>query len=590
MIGHEKILADHRERRAFVYVRQSSPAQVQQNRSSTERQLGLSELASELGWSSAHIEVVADDLGKSGRYTEDRRGFQHLASEMLLGRIGAVLSLDASRLARSSADWHRLLEIAALNRTLLVDEQSVYDPRDPNDRLVLGMKGTMADFELTWLRQRMDGGRWHLARKGAFRMRPPAGYIYDDEDATSLSLDPDEEVRRAVELLFERYRVAATSRDVVEYFATRGLRFPSRYGREVKWIRLNSSRVHAVLTNPLYAGAYVYGRSRGEMILDDGRRRRRVTSLPISDWKVNIRDAHPAYISWEDFMTNQKRISENAARRRGNNNAGAVREGRALLQGLLLCGHCGARITVRYAGQNGRWTNYCCINLKFEALSESACLHVAARYLETPIIEVVMNALTHERLLDATRIIDTIEEQDHALDKQWQLRLERARYEAKRAERQYDACDPDCRVVARTLERKWNDKLAAVEELEREYDAFKASQRLELSDLDRQRILQLAVDLPRLWTASTTTDRDRKLLLRSLIKDASVRKIDVPKSALRVQLLWHTGAITDLEIDLIGSGDRRRQIPYRILETRAPSEGDANDPENRIVTRARQKK
>lgn len=569
MIGHDKILVEHRSRRAFVYARQSTPAQVVQHRSSTERQLGLAQRAAELGWSDAQIEVVDEDLGQSGRYTEGRAGFQRLAAEMSLGRIGAVLSLDASRLARSSADWHRLLEIAALTRTLLIDEQSIYDPRDPNDRLVLGMKGTMADFELVWLRQRMDGGRWHLARQGAFRMRPPAGYIYDDDDATSLSLDPDEEIRRAVELLFERYRVAGTSRDVVDYFVNRGLRFPSRYGKTVQWVRLNSSRVHAVLTNPLYAGSYVYGRSRGDMILDEGRRRRRVTSLPIAEWKVSIPNAHPAYISWEEFMTNQKRISDNAARRRGGNNPGAVREGRALLQGLLLCGHCGARISVRYAGQNGRWVNYSCVNLKFEALASTDCLHVSARQLETPIIDVVMKALTHERLLDATTIIDTIEEQDRALDKQWLLRIERARYEARRAERQYDACDPDNRVVARTLEKRWNDKLAAIEDLEREHEAFKSTQRVELSDLDRQRILQLAEDLPKLWRAPTTTDRDRKLLLRNLIKDATVRKIDVPKPSLRVQLLWHTGAVTDLEIDLIGKGDQRRPIPYKVLELRA---------------------
>lgn len=569
MIGHDKILGEHRERRAFVYARQSTPAQVLHHRSSTERQLGLADLAAQLGWSKSQIDVVDDDLGQSGRYAEGRQGFQRLAAEMTLGRVGAVLSLDASRLARSSADWHRLLEIAALTRTLLIDEQSVYDPRDPNDRLVLGMKGTMADFELVWLRQRMDGGRWHLARKGAFRMRPPAGYVYDDEDATSLSLDPDEEVRRAIELLFERYRVAGTNRDVVDYFVTRGLRFPSRYGKTVQWVRLNSSRVNAVLSNPIYAGAYVYGRSRGEMVLDAGRRRRRVSSLPIADWKVTIRDAHPAYISWEEFMTNRKRISDNAARFRGDTKHGAVREGRALLQGLLLCGHCGARISVRYAGQNGRWTNYSCARLKFEALSTSECLHVSARFLEPPIVDVVMKALTHERLLDATHIIDTIEQHDLALDKQWLLRIERARYEAKRAERQYDACDPDNRVVARTLEKKWNDRLTAVEDLEREYEAFKEKQRIVLSDLDRQRILQLASDLPRLWAASTTSDRDRKLLLRSLLKDASVRKIDVPRATLRVQLLWHTGAVTDLEIDLPGKG-HRGPIPYKLLETRAP--------------------
>jgi DNA invertase Pin-like site-specific DNA recombinase len=493
-----------------------------------------------------------------------------MAAEMTLGRVGAVFSLDASRLARSSADWHRLLEVAALTRTLLIDEQSVYDPRDPNDRLVLGMKGTMADFELVWLRQRMEGGKWHLARKGAYRVRPAAGYVYEDDESTSLVFDPDEEVQRAVALLFERYRIGGTIRDVMGHFATHKLWFPSRYGKTVKWLRLSASRVHTVISNPMYTGTYVYGRSHGEMILDEGRRRRRVTSLPIPDWKVTIRDAHPAYISWEEFMTNQKRMAENAARRRGNDNQGAVREGRALLQGLLLCGRCGARLTVRYAGQNGRHTNYCCTKLSWEGLSSSACLCVTARNLETPIIEVVMKALTHEWLLDATRIVDTIEEQDKALEKQWLLRLEKARYETKRAERQYDACDPDNRVVARTLEKRWNDRLAAIEELEREYEAFKATLRTQLSDLDRQRILQLAADLPRLWRAATTTNRDRKLLLRNLIEAATVKKIEVPKSALRVQLLWRTGAVTDLEIDLIGRGRPQRPIRYQVLELRAP--------------------
>jgi hypothetical protein len=346
------------------------------------------------------------------------------------------------------------------------------------------------------------------------------------------------------------------------------MRFPSRYGKTVQWVRLYSSRVNAVLNNPIYAGVYVYGRTHGEMILDEGRRRRRVTSLPSGEWKVRIPDAHPAYISWEEFVTNQKRIADNAARRRGDNNHGAAREGRALLQGLLLCGRCGARISVRYAGQNGRWTNYSCVKLKFEALTSSECLHVSARYLEPPIVDLVMKMLTHERLLDATRVVEMIEEQDHALDKQWLLRLERARYEAKRAERQYDACDPDNRTVARTLEKRWNDKLVAVEDLEREYDQFKTSQRSSLSDLDRQRILQLAVDLPRLWNADTTTNRDRKLLLRSLIKDATVRKIDVPNSALRVAILWHTSAVTEIEIDL--TRQHRGPMPYKVLETRSP--------------------
>ena len=568
MTGLEKILAEHLERRAFVYARQSTPAQVIHHRSSTERQIGLGDRASELGWSKNLIDVVTDDLGQSGRYAEGREGFQRMAAEMTLGRVGAVFSLDASRLARSSADWHRLLEIAALTRTLLIDEQSVYDPRDPNDRLILGMKGTMADFELVWLRQRMEGGRWHMAKKGAYRFRPAAGYVHEDDDSAQLVLDPDEEVQRAIRLLFERYRIGGTLDDVIRYFARNEIRFPARYGARLEWTRLSHGRAHAVLTNPIYTGAYVFGRMRGETILDGGRRRRRVKELPIESWRVTIRNAHPAYISWEEFLANQKRMAENAARRRGHTTQGAAREGHALLQGLLLCGRCGARIRVRYAGTNGRRAVYWCDKLHTEALAEQSCLTVGARNLEEPIVSIVLAALTREQLLDAMRVVELIEEQDIALDRQWQLRLERARYETKRAERQFDACEPENRVVARTLERRWNEKLIELETLESEYKALKDKQRTELSDIDRQRILQLATDLPRLWHATSTTHRDRKLLLRALIKDVSVRPIDVPRSTLKTQILWHTGAVTDVEIDPIGQGSSRRPIQYRVGPTR----------------------
>lgn len=568
MTGVEKILAEHRERRAFVYARQSTPAQVIHHRSSTERQIGLAERAAELGWSTNLVDVVTDDLGQSGRYVEGREGFQRLAAEMTMGRVGAVFSLDASRLARSSADWHRLLEIAALTKTLLVDEQSVYDPRDPNDRLILGMKGTMADFELVWLRQRMEGGRWHLAKKGAYRWRPAAGYVHEDDESARLVFDPDEEVQRALRLLFERYRIGGTLDEVVRYFADNEIRFPARYGARLEWNRLSHSRAHAVLSNPVYTGAYVFGRMRGETTLDAGRRRRRIQELPIESWRVTIRDAHPAYISWEEFLANQKRMAENAARRRGDTNKGAAREGHALLQGLLLCGRCGARIKVRYSGTNGHRATYWCDKLSTEALAERPCMTIGARNLEEPIVEIVLAALTREQLLDAMRVVELLDEQDASIDRQWQLRLERAQYEAKRAERQFDACEPENRVVARTLERRWNEKLIELEALEREHAALRNKRRLELSDVDRQRILQLATDIPRLWRASSTTDRDRKLLLRGLIKDISVRPIDVPRSTLRTQILWHTGAVTDVEIDPIGKGSPRRSIQYHVLKTR----------------------
>lgn len=572
MNGAEKIHPEHRQKQAYVYARQSSPVQVLQHRTSTERQLDLTKLAVNLGWTAAQVELVAEDLGVSGKSADNRAGFQRLAAAVGLGRVGAVFSLDAaSRLARSSADWHRLLEMAALTHTLLVDEQTVYDPRDPNDRLLLGMKGTMADFELVWLRQRMDGGRWHLARKGEYRFRPPIGYAYEDDDATAVTLDPDDEVRRAVALLFERYRISGTIRDVLVHFASHGLKFPARRTMATRippvWSALAPSRVHSILANPLYTGAYVYGRWTREVILEGGVQRQRIHARPLDQWPVVIRDAHPAYIGWEDYVANRKRMSQNGPRRRKGDgrDAGAAREGGALLQGIVLCGRCGCRLTIRFAGQDGRYPSYNCTRLQGEALDPEACLHVQSRYVDDPVIELVLNTLTRDRLLDATKVVEIVEQQDASVEQQWKLRLERARYEAKRAQRQYDACDPDNRVVARTLETRWNEKLIEVERLEKEYEALRTAKRLELSELERRRILELAKDIPHLWNEKTTTSRDRKLLLRMLIKDVSVRSVDVPRPTLRLKVLWHTQAVTEIDVDRFA-----KKVVSRVVSTTIP--------------------
>jgi DNA invertase Pin-like site-specific DNA recombinase len=571
MNGLEKIRPEHREKQAFVYARQSTPAQVLNHRTSTERQLDLTKLAVELGWTATRVELVAEDLGVSGKSAENREGFQRLVAAVGLGHVGAVFSLDAaSRLARSSADWHRLLEIAALTNTILIDEQSVYDPRDPNDRLVLGMKGTMADFELVWLRQRMDGGRWHLARKGQYRFRLPIGYVYEDDDSATVVMDPDDEVRRAVALLFERYRVSGTTRDVLHHFASHGLKFPSRRGLDprlpVVWRPLTAGRVHEILAKPLYTGTYVYGRLRNEVTLVAGVQREWTRVRALEDWPVVIRDAHPAYIVWEEFMANQKRMSENGPRRRGDSGdgeTGAVREGHALLQGIALCGGCGTRLQVRYGGEDGRYASYHCSRMQGEAAGP-ACLHVQGRYIEDPVVELVLSTLTRDRLLDATKVVEIVEQQDTAIEQQWKLRLERARYEAKRAERQFDACDPENRVVARTLETRWNEKLVAIDKLEKEYEAVRAAKRLELSEIERRRILELADNLPRLWREKTTTNRDRKLLLRMLIKDVSVRAVDVPRPSLRIKVLWHTQAVTEIEVERYS-----KKVLSRVVSTTA---------------------
>jgi hypothetical protein len=484
-----------------------------------------------------------------------------------------VLSLDVSRLARSSADWHRLLDIAGMTRTLIADEHTVYDPRDPNDRLVLGMKGTMAEFELEWLRHRMLEGLWHRARKGEHPMRPPVGYVQDDEDGR-LQLDPDEEVRRAVALLLERYRLGSSALDVVRYFRERGLRFPARFGTRITWRPLSRSRAQEVLHNPFYAGAYVFGRTRKETILVDGQRRSRLRAVPLDEWPVMIHGAHPAYITWEQFMANKKRMTAAAPRRDGTSGPGAPREGAGLLQGLVRCGHCGHPLAIRYAGDGGRYPQYFC-NRLWTGGAGAPCLASSSRFVDDPVVELVLQSMTRENLQAATRVVEIIEQQDEALEQQWCLRIDRARYEAKRAERQYDACDPDNRVVARTLETRWNERLVELEKLEKEHEDLRRRHRTELTDLDRRRIIALADDLPRLWRTTTTTDRDRKLLLRLLVREVGVRAVDVP-FALRLRVLWHTGAVTEIESERIRKLRGKRKIEWRMVATTIPEASPAS--------------
>jgi DNA invertase Pin-like site-specific DNA recombinase len=569
MNNQEKILPEHRERTAFVYARQSTYFQVMHNSTSTERQVGLVDLALTLGWERSRIELVTSDLGRSGKFSENRDGFQKLAADMGLGRVGAVFSLDASRLARSSADWHRLLEIAVLTRTLIVDEQTVYDPRDPNDRLVLGMKGTMADFELVWLRQRMEGGRWHRARQGEYAFRPPVGYMRDDEG--HLVFDPDEEVRRAMDLLFERYRAAGSCREVVRYFTDHRIRLPARFGSRVVWSHAKPSRITRILHNPIYAGAYVYGRGRSEVVLEEGRRRVRKRERSMADWPVLIKSAHPGYISWEEFVSNQKRLRDNTASFGPPETRGAPREGHALLQGLLLCGRCNTHCGVRYTGQNGAYAHYLC-DAHSKNRVGSRCCHLAARYIEMPVIAFLFSVLTREQLVAATDVLDLVDRETVAVDDQWRLRLERARYEARRAERQYEACEPENRVVARTLETRWNQKLVELEQMEKEFAETRQRKRITLSELERRRIIEFAADLPKLWADPAVTARDRKMLLRLLIADVSVDIVDAPRRLLRIRILWHTRAVSELEVGPLAHRVSRDKgpPPWRLVRTFNP--------------------
>jgi len=539
-----KIRAEHLARTAIVYIRQSTLLQVLEHRQSTERQYNLADLAKRLGWGVAQVQVIDEDLGLSGASVAQRTGFQKLAAEVSLGRVGAILSLEVSRLARSSADWHRLLDLCALSDTLIIDDDGVYDPNDFNDRLVLGMKGTMSDAERHVMRLRLQGGKLHKARKGELAFPPPTGYVFDDG---ILAYDPDEQVQKAVQLLFQRFRLDGSVYGVVRYFARHGLLYPSRHARkdapaELVWRSLSHSRALATLRSPIYAGAYAYGRRQQRSVLADGTvRRRREVLVSRDKWHTLLRDAHPGYITWEDHMENLRRLDENQAKRLRLHQRGAPRNGEALLQGLALCGKCGRRMHPVYQG-DGRSVVYECARRP----DARTCWSVPHRHIDEKLVEVFLEAMAPPELDLSLAVLKEVEHQAADVDCQWKLRLDRARYEAERAERQYNAVEPENRNVARTLETRWNQKLDEMAQVEREHAEARRARKLELSSDDKKAILALARDLRTVWNAPTTTAAEKKKLIRLIIQDVVLSPVDVPERTTQVKILWKTGAVTEV--------------------------------------------
>jgi DNA invertase Pin-like site-specific DNA recombinase len=543
---NDKIGSTHLDRRAVVYLRQSDPKQVREHRESTARQYALHERAVALGWPAERVQVLDEDLGQSGASAEWRGGFQRLAEDVAHARVGAIFSLEVARLARSSADWHRLLELCGLADVVLIDEQSVYTPRDFNDRLLLGLKGTMSEAELYWMRLRLDGAKRNKARRGELNFLAAAGYEWDAE-TSRFRFDPDEQVQRAIRLVFERFRLDGSAYGVARYFMRHGLPLPTRdvRTRALSWGPPRPTQLDRILHNPIYAGAYVYGRHEQRMGLVDGQVRRRcVRRIPPEAWSICLRGHHPAYISWDEFMANQEKLRDN---RRGAADAGdrrgAAREGEALLQGLVLCGRCGRRMDTLYSGHQRRPVYQCC-----QLPGGDFCWSVPARAIDRAVAGLFLACITPPEIELALAVVREAEQQGRAVDRQWTLRLERARYEARLAERRYKAIDPDHRVVARTLEREWNDKLTEVERLEREYHDVRRQEAIEFSAADRAQILALAADLPAVWHAPTTTHAERKNLLRIVVRDVTVSRIEVPARQVRVQVLWQTRTVSDFTL------------------------------------------
>ena len=550
---NSKITAQHQNKPAYVYVRQSTMGQVRHHQESTERQYALRQKAMELGWSEAAIRTLDRDLGHSGAQMKGREDFKTLVSDISLGQVGAVFALEVSRLARSDLDWHRLLQLCALTQTLVIDEDGCYDPSDFNDGLLLGLKGTMAQAELHFLRARLLGGKLNKARKGELRFPLPVGYCYDEQ--AGIIPDPDEEVRAAVELVFRFFRETGSAYAVVQRFFENGLRFPKRaYGGawdgRLLWGRLMHSRVLSILKNPCYAGMYVFGRYQyRQQITAGGEVRKRMQAVARPDWRVSLKEHHEGYIGWEEFEKNADRLEKNRTSGEGTVLSGPAREGLALLQGMLLCGNCGRSLTVRYLGNGGIYPTYLCNRLLREGLATSYCMSFRCELLDAAISEEVLKALRPAELELALAALHELEVRDQTIFRQWQMRLERAEYEAALAERRYQEVDPSQRLVAATLERRWNEALLRLEDLKKQAVEFQRQESRLASPEQKAKVLALAKDLPRVWHAASTRAKDRKRMLRLLIKDITVEK-PIDQKRLLLHLRWKGGACTDLVLSL----------------------------------------
>jgi DNA invertase Pin-like site-specific DNA recombinase len=528
---------------AYVYIRQSSLMQVTRHAESTELQYSLVERAVQLGWPRERVELIDEDLGKSGAQAEARGGFQRLLAEISLARVGLVLSFDASRLARNNRDWYQLLEVCSMFGALIADGERLYDPRLYHDRLLLGLSGMMSEAELHQLKQRMQAGARHKAERGELRQGLPVGLARGP--AGEVTLNPDEEVQARIRLVFEKFREIRSAGGVMRYLRAAHLPLPAcpRVGPapyEVVWQPARTSAILDLLHNPAYAGAYVYGRKQ----LDPARRTPAHPSggrmlQPFDKWEICLHNRYPAYIAWEEFVANQARLRANSLRYR-EERPGVARKGHALLQGIVRCGRCGALFHLHYSGPQGEFPEYRC-SADQSQFGGTDCQRVRALALDRQVEQRFLQALQPDQITLALAALAQLEQEEQAESKQWELRLERARYQTKRAERQYQAVEPENRLVARSLEKQWEEQLRAVETVEKAYHAWKSSRFGTFTQADREAIVALGSDLPALWQAATTTDTERKQMLRLVIREVIVDSKRV-EGQVWVQINWQTGA------------------------------------------------
>jgi DNA invertase Pin-like site-specific DNA recombinase len=551
----QKITASHLKRDAYLYVRQSTIRQVFENTESTRRQYALRQRAVSLGWPVERVIVIDSDLGQSGAAGVDREGFKKLVSEVGLGHAGIVLGLEVSRLARNSTDWHRLLEICALSDTLILDEDGLYDPSHFNDRLLLGLKGTMSEAEVHVLRARLQGGIRNKARRGELKSPLPVGLMYNQQD--HVVLDPDRQVQQALRTLFQTYERAGSACAVVRFFREQSLLFPRRLRRgpnkgQLVWGPLGHTRVLQTLHNPRYAGAFVYGRFR---MRKNRNGRNSVQKLPQEQWHTLLPGTHPGYITWEQFQQNQQRFREYAQAFGLDRRKSPPGQGPALLQGLVVCGICGQRMTVRYHSRKGRLdTNYLCQRHGIE-YAQPICQSIPGVGIDQAIGELLVQMMEPVTLEVALTVQQELQSRLDEADQLRHQQVERARYEADLAQNRYMQVDPNNRLVADSLEADWNEKLRALTNAQECYEQQCQADRAVFDEQSKARVLSLAADFPRLWCDPQTPDRERKRMVRLLIEDVTLIKAE----QITAQVRFKGGSTQTLTLPIpLPAGEARR--------------------------------
>jgi DNA invertase Pin-like site-specific DNA recombinase len=558
---NEKITSDHLSRKAYLYIRQSSIRQVMENTESTKRQYALKERAICLGWSLSDIIVIDSDLGQSGSNGSHRSGFKRLVSEVGVGNAGIVLGLEVSRLARNSSDWHRLLEICALTNTLILDEDGVYDPSHFNDRLLLGLKGTMSEAELHIIRARLLGGLFAKAKRGELKFRLPVGFIHDHMD--HIIFDPDQQIQASINLFFDIFKRVQSATGIVRYFRQHTIKFPRKLHKgvhkgEVIWGDLVHYRVLQILHNPCYAGAYCFGRLKSKKMADG---RISYKKQPPERWHSLIKDHHKGYISWQEYERNQQILHENAQANGRDRQKSPPREGPALLQGLVICGACGKRMTVRYHTIKGQKVpDYICQRAGIEH-AEPICQNIKGNDVNQAVNNLLLESFTPMALEVVLQVQDELKARCQQADHLRKKQLQRSHYEADLARRRFMQVEPENRLVATTLEAEWNTKLKELAKAQEEYEQKRQQDLRILKKEDREKILSLATDFPRLWQNPNVPYKEKKRIIRLLIEDVTLLKND----HIEIHVRFKGGRVRSLKIPLPLNAWQQRKTDQEVI-------------------------